>query len=74
MKDVQNIMGIRITMDTLEKSAMLIHLSNGNVLKFQECNDGLYYYNMAQGADSKNKKLNIRVQLSIIIQTHCHNL
>ena len=35
---------------------MLIHLSDGNVLKFQEYNDGLYYYNMAQGSDSNNKK------------------
>ena len=43
-------------MDTLEESAMLIHLSNGNVLKFQECNYGLYYYNMAKGEDSNNKK------------------
>ena len=33
MKDVQNIPGICITMDTLEESAMLIHLSDKNVLK-----------------------------------------
>ena len=56
MKDVRNMPGIRITMDTLEESAMLIHFSDGNVLKFQKCNDGIYYYNMAQRADSKNKK------------------
>ena len=33
MKDVQNIPSIRITMGNLEESAMLIHLSDGNVLK-----------------------------------------
>ena len=43
MKDVQKIPGVRITMDTLEESAMLILLSDGNALKFQGCNDGLYY-------------------------------
>ena len=56
MKDVQNIPGIRITMDTLEESAMLIQLFDGNVLEFQECNYGICYYNMAQWADIKNKK------------------
>ena len=55
MKDVQNISEIRITMHTLEESAMLIHLSDGNVIKCQECNDRLYYYSMAQGADGKNR-------------------
>ena len=74
MKDVQNIQGLRITMDTLEESAILIQLSDGNVLTFNYCYDGLYYYNMAQGADSKNKKLNLKVQLPIIIQTYCQNL
>ena len=55
MKDVRRIMGIRITMDTFEEIAMLIHLSDGNVIKCQECNDRLYYYSMAQGADGKNR-------------------
>ena len=41
MKDVKNILGIHITMNTLE-NAILIHLTDGNVLKFQECNYGLY--------------------------------
>ena len=43
-------------MDNLEESSMLIHLSDGNVIKFQECDYVLYYYNMAQGADSNNRK------------------
>ena len=55
-KDVQNISGIRITVDTLEESSIIIHLYDGNVLKLQECNDGLYYYTMAHGADSKKTK------------------
>ena len=42
IKDVQKILGIRIKMDSLEESSMLIHFFNGNVLKFQECNYGLY--------------------------------
>ena len=48
MKDIRNIPGIRITGDTLEESAILIQLFDGNVLEFQECNYGIYYYNMAQ--------------------------
>ena len=43
-------------MSTLEESTMLIHLSNENVINFQECCDGIYYYNMLLGADSKNSK------------------
>ena len=27
-----------------------------NVINFQECCDGIYYYNMLLGADSKNRK------------------
>ena len=56
MKDVQKIPGICITVYTLEEIAILIQLYDGNVLKFQECNDKLYYYNMKQGVDSRNKK------------------
>ena len=43
MKNVRKIPSMRITMDTLEESAIRIHLSDENVLKFQECYDGLYY-------------------------------
>ena len=43
-------------MDIIEESSVLIQFSNGNVLRFQECHDVLYYYNMVQGSDSKNTK------------------
>ena len=74
MKVVQKIPGIRITMDTLEESAILIHLSDGNVLNIRSV--------MVESTTTtwiKERiviiiKLNLRFQLQIIIKTYRHNL
>ena len=74
MKGVQSIPGIRITMDTLEESAILIHLSDGNVLNIRSV--------MVESTTTtwiKERiviiiKLNLIFQLQIIIKTYRHNL
>ena len=40
--DVRN--KFRVTMDTEEEPAFIIHLPNGNTLKFKEVSSGLYLY------------------------------
>ena len=41
--DVANIPGARLTMDTEVERAILLHV-NGDIIKFHECKDGLYFY------------------------------
>ena len=43
LKDVANIEGVQITMDSLKERAMLVH-HKGQCYKFKECSEGLYYY------------------------------
>ena len=40
---VADIPGTRIIMDTSIEKAIEVHMKNGNILKFEECTDGLYY-------------------------------
>ena len=47
VKDVGNIPGVQITMDTLKEKAIIVKHDN-NIFKFKECKDGLYYYDTAQ--------------------------
>jgi hypothetical protein len=34
-------------MNTLEERAILVHFDDGKVIKFKECDDGLYYFDTA---------------------------
>ena len=36
--------GVKITTDTSKENAFIVPLKNGKEMKFQNCNDGLYYY------------------------------
>jgi hypothetical protein len=47
VKDVANLDSVHITMDTSKEKAMLVH-HQSKVLKFRECDDGLYYYDTAE--------------------------
>jgi hypothetical protein len=40
----------QITMDTTKERAMLLHVSDDNIIKFTECGNGLYYFD----TDSNN--------------------
>jgi hypothetical protein len=42
LKDVAD--RFQITMDTTKERAMLVHVSDDNIIKFSECGDGLYYF------------------------------
>ena len=44
LNDVANIEGVYLTMDTRAERSILVHLGDGKVLKFLECDSGLYFY------------------------------
>ena len=53
-KEVANIPGVYITMDTLHEKAITITLLNNTTIKFTKCADGLYFFDPAQH-NFKNK-------------------
>ena len=46
LKDVNNISGVSVTMDTLIEKVMNVILSDGIVFNFRSCGSELYYYDM----------------------------
>ena len=52
-KEVADIPGARITKDTKQEIAMTVSLGNGRILKFKECESGLYFY------DTEKKENNV---------------
>lgn len=54
MKDVTSLQGVKVVMDSTVERAIFVHY-NEQVLKFQECHDGLYFYD-TEGATIKNNK------------------
>ena len=53
-KQVTALKDVRITLNTLVKKAMIVSFCK-IVLKFKECNDGLYYLNVSELVPHKNK-------------------
>jgi hypothetical protein len=55
LKDVASIPGIKITMDTSKERAIYVHLDGKDAeeIKFSECNDGLYYYDVSASNNIK---------------------
>ena len=51
LRDIANIPRVKITMDTTKERAIMVTMGNGTEYKFNECPDGLYYYDTAE----KNK-------------------
>ena len=43
IKDADSIPGVHISMDSRKEHAIIVECHN-RIIKFQECNDGLYYY------------------------------
>ena len=56
LKYVKNILGVRVTMDTLIEKAMNLILSDGTLFKFKEYESGLYYYDMASTDEHNSAK------------------
>ena len=44
LKEVDNIKGVYVTMDTSVEKSILVHLGDGKVLKFLEWDLGIYFY------------------------------
>jgi len=49
-----NIDGVSITIDTSIDNAIIVNLPDGNTLRFEQVNDGLYAYNPVSGIKSNN--------------------
>ena len=57
-KYVNNIQGVRVTMDISIKKAMNVILKDGKVFKFKECGSGLYFYDIMITDKKKSVKTN----------------
>ena len=49
LRDIANIPGVKITMDTTKERAITVTMKNGFEYKFNECPDGLYYFDTTVG-------------------------
>lgn len=67
VKDVANLENVHITMDTRKERAIFVH-HDDEVLKFEECADGLYYYDTAA-----LKPLNVEVTNYSFLETVADN-
>ena len=54
MNEVASIDGISITIDASIDNAIIVNLPDGNTLRFEQVNDGLYAYNPVSGIKSNN--------------------
>ena len=55
-RDIANIPGVKITMDTTKERAITVMMANGSEYKFNECPDGLYYYDTAKKSEGYYNK------------------
>eukprot|EP00957_Ditylum_brightwellii_P064436 4890262-Ditylum_brightwellii.AAC.1 len=51
LSDATSLDEVHLTMNTLEECAILVHFDDGKVIKFKECDDGLYYFDTAAPLD-----------------------
>eukprot|EP00957_Ditylum_brightwellii_P034064 2580467-Ditylum_brightwellii.AAC.1 len=51
LSDIASIDGVHLTMNTLEEHGILVHFDDSKVIKFKECDDGLYYFDTATPLD-----------------------
>jgi hypothetical protein len=54
MKDVVSLPNVKVTMDSDKERALIVEFQ-GQVFKFEECANGLYYYDTVGGIKSKNE-------------------
>eukprot|EP00957_Ditylum_brightwellii_P182548 13905992-Ditylum_brightwellii.AAC.1 len=75
LSDVVSLDCIHLTMNMLEERAILVHLGDGKVIKFKECDDGLYYFDtVAPLAHFIDVASNNRVIGYLFLQTIAKNL
>ena len=58
LKDVTNIPGVHVTMDTLKEKAMLLHLPEAKKMKFSKCDEGLYFYDTSSNNNENKYEVN----------------
>ena len=58
-EQVEDIPGVRMTMDTKQERAMKVYLGNGRTLKFKECESGLYFYDTEKNDNNVEEINNI---------------
>ena len=56
----------RITMDTSEEIAILVHLGNGTVMKFSEVSAGLYIWKPEHNRNLLNKQISSYYFLNLL--------
>ena len=61
LKDVNNISGLCVTMDTSIENNTDVILSDGTVFKFKECGSGLYYNYVARTDEHNSAKSNATI-------------
>ena len=72
IKDVANLNGVHLTMNTLEERAILVH--NGDkVMKFKECKDGLNFFDTAASFDHLMVTSNDGIKAYSYLQTVADN-
>ena len=49
----------RVTMDTGEENAIIVHLDEGKVVKFLETDNGLYIWTPCDGTNLSKKKVSL---------------
>ena len=52
LKDVAN--SFKISMDTTKERAMLVHVSEDNIIRFTKCGNGLYYFDTSTIRNTNN--------------------
>ena len=73
LKYVNNIAGMRMTMDTNIEKAMNIILSDGTVFMFKGYGSGLYYYYMASTDEYNSAKNNATITPDFLLSTVTEN-
>eukprot|EP00957_Ditylum_brightwellii_P174547 13290399-Ditylum_brightwellii.AAC.1 len=51
LSHIASLDGVQLTMNMLEERAILVHLDDDKIIKFKECDDGLYHFDMAAPLD-----------------------
>jgi hypothetical protein len=55
----------KVTMDTSVEPAMILHKTNGDIMKFQEHRDGLYFFNTKRDCSNDN----VNVSMHVLVNT-----
>ena len=72
-KDVNNTLGVRVTMDTSIEKAMNVIMRDVTLFKFKECGSGLYYYVMVSTDEQNNAKTNTTITPYSLLSTVTEN-